>query len=290
MKICSKCKTPYERKFFSKRSKSKDGLSAACKKCQKEYRDSHKEHYNEYMKKYVSDNKDKVKEWKRKNRENHKKEILMYSKEYYREHKEDRKQYNKEYYKINKERLLNKKKDSYENNKEKFLKIARINRNLYAKITPYIEQSLTSIEEFKVEDGFLFVRCKNCNEWLQPTRTEIYHRIRCMNDISNGESNFYCSDTCKSLCVIYNQVKYDKFNKPRKHNNNKEWAKLVKEQDDYTCQICECKTTLQAHHIIPVAINPLLAEDLDNGICLCKDCHKNVHIDDCSYNNLKHLC
>lgn len=68
---------------------------------------------------------------------------------------------------------------------------------------------------------------------------------------------------------------------------NPEWVKLVKEKDNYTCQICESSNKLEAHHIIPVAINPLLAEDLDNGICLCKDCHMKVHIEECSLGNLR---
>jgi hypothetical protein len=32
----------------------------------------------------------------------------------------------------------------------------------------------------------------------------------------------------------------------------------------------------EAHHIWPKAVYPLLAYDLDNGICLCWKCHREV--------------
>ena len=55
-----------------------------------------------------------------------------------------------------------------------------------------------------------------------------------------------------------------------------EWHEEVFKRDNYTCQECGSKKQLHAHHIIPVRCCPWLAVDIDNGITLCKDCHKNI--------------
>lgn len=61
---------------------------------------------------------------------------------------------------------------------------------------------------------------------------------------------------------------------------DKEWDKHVKERDMYTCQ--RCGRLLQgreahAHHKLPQWFMPKLKYDLDNGICLCTACHKQLH-------------
>lgn len=58
----------------------------------------------------------------------------------------------------------------------------------------------------------------------------------------------------------------------------KDWRKSVFERDDYTCMICgKVGGELNAHHIKPYAKYEELRFDLDNGITLCKECHKKVH-------------
>jgi len=57
----------------------------------------------------------------------------------------------------------------------------------------------------------------------------------------------------------------------------KAWRNAVYKRDNYTCQLCgERNGNLQAHHIQPVRDhkNDLLIFDINNGITLCKDCHK----------------
>lgn len=56
------------------------------------------------------------------------------------------------------------------------------------------------------------------------------------------------------------------------------WRKAVFERDHFTCQMCGrygCK--LNAHHIKPFSKYPEYRLCLDNGITLCKECHKKVH-------------
>ena len=56
-----------------------------------------------------------------------------------------------------------------------------------------------------------------------------------------------------------------------------EWRKAVYERDDYTCQECGTKGSMQAHHIKSWVGFPELRFDVDNGMTLCKNCHKEKH-------------
>lgn len=56
------------------------------------------------------------------------------------------------------------------------------------------------------------------------------------------------------------------------------WRKAVFSRDDYTCQLCGTRGgSLAAHHLYNYAEYKDLRTSLDNGITLCKACHKNFH-------------
>ena len=58
----------------------------------------------------------------------------------------------------------------------------------------------------------------------------------------------------------------------------KEWRQRVKKIDKYKCQMPACSSTkqLQVHHIRKWSSASSLRYDVDNGITLCKSCHKNI--------------
>lgn len=57
-----------------------------------------------------------------------------------------------------------------------------------------------------------------------------------------------------------------------------EWRNAVFSRDHFTCQICgQHGGELNAHHIKPWATNSSCRFDIENGITLCKSCHKQVH-------------
>ncbi len=56
-----------------------------------------------------------------------------------------------------------------------------------------------------------------------------------------------------------------------------EWREAVFRRDNYACQECVKKGSLQAHHIIPWAKNKEKRLCIDNGITLCPECHAKKH-------------
>lgn len=54
-----------------------------------------------------------------------------------------------------------------------------------------------------------------------------------------------------------------------------EWSRLVKQRDG-ECKNCGVKEKLHAHHIIPWKINKEKRFDVNNGLTLCRSCHKKV--------------
>jgi 5-methylcytosine-specific restriction endonuclease McrA len=56
----------------------------------------------------------------------------------------------------------------------------------------------------------------------------------------------------------------------------KQWQKAVKVVR--YCKICGSNENLEAHHILPKAKYPHFMFDITNGMCLCKDCHINLHL------------
>lgn len=57
----------------------------------------------------------------------------------------------------------------------------------------------------------------------------------------------------------------------------KNWRRKVFERDNFTCQSCFIRGgNLQAHHIKPYATYPEARFLVDNGLTLCKDCHKKT--------------
>jgi hypothetical protein len=58
----------------------------------------------------------------------------------------------------------------------------------------------------------------------------------------------------------------------------RQWAKAVKDRDRFTCRPCGAMDRrLVSHHLYDYATHPELRYVLDNGLCLCRDCHDAFH-------------
>jgi hypothetical protein len=53
------------------------------------------------------------------------------------------------------------------------------------------------------------------------------------------------------------------------------WEALVRLRDCYECRVCGSDESLNCHHVFPKGEGG--RNTLDNGICLCKDCHVSTH-------------
>lgn len=64
--------------------------------------------------------------------------------------------------------------------------------------------------------------------------------------------------------------------KERNTSEYKQWRNKVIERDK-VCMMCGSDKNLEAHHIKRFSDYPLLRTSLDNGMTLCKKCHKKIH-------------
>lgn len=158
----------------------------------------------------------------------------------------------------------------------------------YSKMINWCEETRRNPEDKRI----LQVRCKKCNKWFIPSPQEVRGRSKIINKGYKGESNFYCSEECKHTCSIYNKVLYPEGYAPRSADRpyQKEWADTVKQKAGYKCEICGSTANLVAHHIEPVKTHPHLQADIDNGVCLCGNCHnKHGHSGGCGQGVLAKL-
>jgi len=55
------------------------------------------------------------------------------------------------------------------------------------------------------------------------------------------------------------------------------WSKEVMIRDHFTCQVCGRRGNLNSHHLKSYADNPNSRYDIENGVCLCVECHDTFH-------------
>lgn len=58
---------------------------------------------------------------------------------------------------------------------------------------------------------------------------------------------------------------------------DKEWSEAILRRDQYKCRVCGKQGALEAHHLDGYANHPEQRRNLSNGICLCRNCHKQFH-------------
>ena len=134
--------------------------------------------------------------------------------------------------------------------------------------------------------GELQVRCKMCQQLMVPTYTQVAARIRVINTVNQGESNFYCSDRCKSECTTYHKV-----SRFTSHSDHEAKVKLARncqletkrilrqhQMDQYGHHFCEkCGKVVdnpELHHTIEVAKDPSGAITIAGQMLVCGECHK----------------
>lgn len=77
----------------------------------------------------------------------------------------------------------------------------------------------------------------------------------------------------------------------RRSNQYKLWQRQVFERDNFTCRVCNIHGSyLEAHHVIRFyecyRYDKGLIFYLDNGITLCRKCHKEIHRPEKEFNDI----
>lgn len=103
-------------------------------------------------------------------------------------------------------------------------------------------------------------RCKNCGKELSG-----YGNNYCAScfKYKRGDKHWNWKGGISKDVHSINEPKY------------KKWRSQIFERDNWTCQTCGKRGChLEAHHIKGWAKYPELRYNLENGVTLCRDCHK----------------
>jgi len=139
----------------------------------------------------------------------------------------------------------------------------------------------------RIVDGVAVVDCKMCGKSFIPTYKQIRIRIDAYRGKAHGESNFYCSDTCRRVCPIFGhksnspdpRIAPPKSEKQRARSCQTKSLKQIQcDEKKYNyCERCGDIIDVELHHTILVSENPSEAVNAASHILLCFGCHTTIH-------------
>lgn len=112
--------------------------------------------------------------------------------------------------------------------------------------------------EYRSEKSKVVVDCDFCGDSIERRKFRV------------NENNY-----CNHECYAKSKEKDINWHSKAKHRH---WANTVKNKYE-ECVECGSDKKLQAHHKIPVEIEPEKADEPENGIALCAKCHSKKHPD-----------
>ena len=223
------------------------------------------EEWEEYKKKQ----REKAKKYRNNMSDERKQHIKDYNKQYYKKHSIEIKQRVKERKdKLRKDKLILK------TDKEKSLK-DRVYYKTYASRLTVDEQPIPD------DNGILMVIDFHTKEYFYPTKNAVENRIKAINGKIRGECHLYSSEENKKSCPVYGVKHYNVQKDNIKQNRiDAFWRNQVISRANGHCERCgKSSDVLHAHHIAPRA-TCAFDGDIDNGMALCPECHREVHSTD----------
>jgi len=106
-------------------------------------------------------------------------------------------------------------------------------------------------------------KCVDCGKPITETATRCN---KCFGKYYSGERSFSWRGGVSTKNELI-----------RKRNSMRLWREAVYARDNWTCQKCGVRGgRLEAHHIKRFALYPELRTSIENGLTLCKACHKSI--------------
>lgn len=248
-KVCKVCKKELDISYFGKNKNIKDGYENKCKKCRLEQR-----------KKYINICKTCGKRFK-----------TQYSNSSYCSAKF--KPQNQKNRIIVKCHICNKEKDIISSQ-------FKIHNHFYCSDEcQSIGYSKLYRGKFHPKYSKIKLTCEICGKKFERNPYEVNRNI-----------HNYCSKECANVGygINFNKNNHASWNfkltneereKNRKYQEYNKWRDSVYHRDFYTCQCCGNKRggNLNAHHLDGYDWCKDKRTDMNNGITLCEDCHKDFH-------------
>lgn len=127
------------------------------------------------------------------------------------------------------------------------------------------------------------VKCDNCGKENNNITYQNY-----LIAINNGcDNNYYCHKCANAIYHSkekhwnwnFNLTQAERESRSREYfcKENNEFKKKVRERDKYICQLCGKKNNIIVHHLNSYNTDIENRFNIENGIVLCEECHKNFH-------------
>ncbi len=132
------------------------------------------------------------------------------------------------------------------------------------------------LKVFQVKKGKKKICCsKTCASTGRIYPQEIRHR---WSHVTSKENRIKISERTRGpKCHWWKGGVTEESRRIKNGSAYKNWRESVFKRDDWTCRECkERGGDLQPHHIKPFSLFPELRVDVDNGITLCRECHKKT--------------
>jgi len=277
-KVCTKCGEEKLLEEFSPEKRVKDGRTARCKECRHKYYQDNREAALQKMKIYRDENPELVK--KRKAGYYNKVKDEAWFKEsrakYREDNREEARVWHKEYQADNVDMLRARKRKTVAQPSDSEVMFGR----------------LLPIDSPEMVDGVITVSCRKCGKRFAPTKAQVYHRCRCIENpqTPGSESNFYCADACKNPCELFRFHSIsgvDPRSKLYVPKTEQEEAgacqtdhlkQLQRDEFGYNyCEACGQEVDIvDLHHTLEIAKHGTDAINSAGHILLCKECHKKL--------------
>lgn len=257
----------------------------ACRARSREWDEKNKEKRHEY---YIK-NKEKLLKQNKELRQKNKQKYAITRKKYYEEHKDELKKYRHERYLKRKQNITESEKEilrgyckkyHYRHREKRLEYFKKINKTTKLKYDDYVDR--LSVDEAPIQDadGYLLVKDFHDGQYFYPTRQAVRMRIEALEGKrGNSECHLYASDDSKKRCPVY-RSHIPKDGIIRSERVNGFWRELIISRANGVCERCgKPSEVLHAHHIAPKAVCAFDG-DIDNGMALCPECHKEVHSTD----------